>query len=420
MSDLNKQLAELRSDVRVKWTEERARRVERSLLRRRRRQRVLHATAGVMVLAALMVLGRAALRARSSESSNGIGSGIGSGEGRHVVAVRPPPASTPFAPMPVEKTVAAPLTRRLADGSVVYLLDPMSRLVELSPVAVEGVQPELSLELESGAARFEVVHNPARVFRVRSGRVLTEVLGTVFSIERRAEHSYISVERGRVRVSWPTGQTELGEGQSGTFPPEPDPEAARPLPARAAVLPTLRGAQPGEPRRPFVRTEPLLGMPRAVAPQAGSNWAALAQEGNFDSAYIALRHYGMDAVGTPAGLLLAADVARLSGHPAEAVAPLRQLLNKHPQDPRAPLAAFTLGRGLLDELGRPREAAEAFRTAQDLAPDGPLAGDALAREVEAWSRAGEAVRANERALLYLKQYPEGDRRRSVQRYGGVE
>lgn len=417
MSDLNKQLAEIRSDVQVKWTEERARRVERSLMRRRRRQRVLRAAVGVVAIVAMVVAGRAVIRARWVVAPNG--KGHGNGDSSPVIVDRRPPIA-PVAPIPVENAAVDPLIRRLADGSVVYLLDPATRLVELPSVASEGIQPDISVDLESGAARFEVVRAPSRVFRVRTGNVLTEVLGTVFSIERRAEHTYVSVERGRVRVSWPTGWTELGAGQSGTFPPEPEPETPPPLPARAAVLPPLRGAQPSEPRRSSVRTGIDLGLPRAAAPQAGSNWAALAQEGNFDSAYIALRHYGMDAVGTPAGLLLAADVARLSGHPAEAVAPLRQLLQKHPQDPRAPLAAFTLGRGLLDELGRPREAAEAFRTAQDLAPDGPLAGDALAREVEAWSRAGEAVRAHERALLYLKQYPDGDRRRSVQRYGGVE
>jgi hypothetical protein len=56
-------------------------------------------------------------------------------------------------------------------------------------------------------------------------------------------------------------------------------------------------------------------------------------------------------------------------------------------DPRAPLAAFTLGRVLLRELARPREAAAAFAQARALAPRGPFVEDALAREVEAWLQA---------------------------------
>jgi hypothetical protein len=60
---------------------------------------------------------------------------------------------------------------------------------------------------------------------------------------------------------------------------------------------------------------------------------------------------------------------------------------------------------LLDELSRPREAAEAFETAGQLG--GPLAEDALAREAEAWSSAGEPARAKAMADRYLTAYPTG-------------
>ena len=72
---------------------------------------------------------------------------------------------------------------------------------------------------------------------------------------------------------------------------------------------------------------------------------------------------------------------------------------------------------LLDELGRPREAAESFQHAQQLDPTGPLAQDALAREVEAWSRAGEPARARACAQQYLKSYPSGRRTNSVRHFG---
>jgi transmembrane sensor len=75
------------------------------------------------------------------------------------------------------------------------------------------------------------------------------------------------------------------------------------------------------------------------------------------------------------------DRARRLGRPAEAVAPLRKIVDSG--DARAPAAAFTLGRILLDELHRPADAAAAFARARELAPDGPLAADARAREREA-------------------------------------
>jgi transmembrane sensor len=118
--------------------------------------------------------------------------------------------------------------------------------------------------------------------------------------------------------------------------------------------------------------------------------------------------------------MLAADVARLSGHAGEAVTHLRAVVSRHGGDPRAPLAAFTLGRVLLDELGRPGAAAAAFADAQRLAPGGALAQDALAREIEALAKAGQTVAAHDRALLYVERYPSGRRIKSVRRYGGLE
>jgi transmembrane sensor len=102
------------------------------------------------------------------------------------------------------------------------------------------------------------------------------------------------------------------------------------------------------------------------------------------------------------------------------VEPLERAFSLHAADPRAPLAAFTLGRVLLDDLGRPREAADAFARARTVSPSGPMAQDSLAREVEAWSRAGETAIARERAAEYVRLYPDGRRLRSVLRYGGLE
>jgi transmembrane sensor len=120
----------------------------------------------------------------------------------------------------------------------------------------------------------------------------------------------------------------------------------------------------------------------------------------------------------PAELLLAADVARLSRHPEEALAPLGRILEAHAADPRAPLAAFTLGRVLLDDLGRPREAAAAFERSRALAPAAPLAEDAFARQVEALSRA-QSADARALAGAFERQYPASPRLRAVRRFGGL-
>jgi transmembrane sensor len=110
----------------------------------------------------------------------------------------------------------------------------------------------------------------------------------------------------------------------------------------------------------------------------------------------------------------------LSGHAEASVSYLRRVLREHGRSPVAPLAGFTLGRVLLERLGQPSEAAEAFALARSSAPNGSLAQDALAREVEAWSKAGKSHEAYQRAQLYVQTYPNGRRLRAVRLYGGLE
>jgi len=127
----------------------------------------------------------------------------------------------------------------------------------------------------------------------------------------------------------------------------------------------------------------------------------------------------MDAPDVEA-LMRSADEARRAGHAAQALPYLRRLLREHSADARAPLAAFTLGRILLAELDRPAEAADAFALSRRLAPGGPMASHALAREVEAAARGGDAARARRLAETYIADYPTGPHLASVRLHGGIE
>jgi transmembrane sensor len=112
--------------------------------------------------------------------------------------------------------------------------------------------------------------------------------------------------------------------------------------------------------------------------------------------------------------MLAADAARLGGAPELARRHLETLLARHAGDARAAPAAFTLGRLLVERLGQPALAAQAFARSQQLAPAGALAEDALAREVSCWLHAGQQQRAQERARTYLTRYPAGARRAAME------
>jgi transmembrane sensor len=109
-----------------------------------------------------------------------------------------------------------------------------------------------------------------------------------------------------------------------------------------------------------------------------------------------------------------AQRARAEGRVADAKAAFRELQTRYPDDPRAPLAAFELGRLELESSGNAREASASLERAARAAPDGSaLQEDALARRVDALDAAGsfEECRAARRA--YLARYPAGVHRATV-------
>jgi transmembrane sensor len=270
-------------------------------------------------------------------------------------------------------SASEPSQLRLDDGSHVTLQDHESRarVTESSP-------QQVVVTLETGGATFRVPHRPERVFLVKVGEVLIEDIGTVFRVERSDRDVVVQVIEGKVRVRAGEAVEELGGGSRGSY---------------------ALGRPAAEPAEAAVSTRQEVPKP---------TWQSVAQQGKYAGAFVMLEREGFDSVrDTPQDLLLAADVARLSGHPSQAVAPLRRLSERHAGDPRAPAAAFTLGSILLRDLKRPAEAAGAFVRAEQLAPGGNLAEDALARSAEAWLRAGDAARARAAVERYRGRYPSG-------------
>ncbi len=328
---------------------------------RQNRRALLRVAAGVALAAALVLVGWRVLRQpQAAETAHKMA------EPRPVQAQLAAAAATP-------PDIAFP------DGSRVTLGDRASR-VAVSESSAERVV----VVVDAGRATFRVKHRPERAFLVKVGDVLIEDVGTVFRVERGAEQVTLHVEEGKVRVTWQSQARELQAGAQGTFPLGP---AAQP-----SEKDQVSGAAPaGEPK-----------------PASEAGWRAAAREGRYAQAFELLEKDGFGSVREdPSDLLMAADVARLSGHPAEAVAPLRKLVRRHHGDPRGPAAAFTLGSVLLRDLGRPAEAAQAFAQAEQLAPGGNLAEDALARATEAWLRAGDRARAEATFARYSSSHPGG-------------
>ena len=292
-----------------------------------------------------------------------------------LVFMRAPHSPRSVSPEMVAIPTSVPPVQPLhfGDGSMATPLDPGAVLS-----VVHDAPDKVVLDLLRGRARFEVVSRHDRPFVIQSGSVRVSVVGTLFTVERVADRVGVSVERGTVRVDWGTGGEDLSDGHSGWYPPL----VIRTSPSVSADV------RPGPPK---------LHLPASAEAPSGT----MAPE-------------------TAETLLQAADRSRIEGRPEQGAALLRRVLREHRGDPRAPLAAFTLGRVLLMELGQPREAAAAFAEVRTLAPGTEFAEDALAREVEAWKRAGDRGSARARAQEYIRLYPEGLRAEAVKAFGGIE
>lgn len=369
-----------REDVEAQLTRLHAR------LRSRALRRVL--AGSLAAVAAAILVAVAALSARRDAVQLPVSTRDTADRPREAEAPPAPPA--PPAPTPAIEEPAAPSgVLSLGDGSVVTPLGKDSRLL-----ARAVSETDVVVAVTGSGARFDVPDRRARRFHAELGALALETHGAAFRVRVTRRQIEVVAERGEVRARAGGTRQMVAAGETRTFPVAA-PEGA----------PDERDEH-GEPDEP-------------VAPAPGSSWRDDAHRGDYAAAWLAFERAGAPLDGME-DLLLAGDVARLSGHPAAAVAQLSRAVALHPADPRAPLAAFTLGRVHLEDLGAPREAAHAFARARELSPGGPLSEDALAREVEAWSRAGETELSRAQARSYLERYPQGRRVHAVRRFGALE
>jgi transmembrane sensor len=244
-------------------------------------------------------------------------------------------------------------TLRFEDGSWIAL----SRDARITPR--ENTARAFTVELE-GHAHFDVTPGNARRWRIVAGDVSVEVVGTSFDVDNQRDHARVDVSRGVVRVRRNDETHVLRAGQSMTLD---------------RSTPVVTAEAPPEEIEPVRDEEPD---PAPRRPARRSSWQSLASAGEYDQAYEAFETTRVrpDSLG-PEDLMMLADVARLSGHPRDAVAPLERLLAVYPRDSHAALAAILLGRVEMDRLHRPDRARRAFERATELGVP-----EALRRDVE--------------------------------------
>jgi transmembrane sensor len=328
---------------------------------------------------------------------------------------------------------AGPL--RFADGRELVAMDAVTAAgefalsdgsrIQLSPGAhfepLESSGTSFSAIVTQGRADFEVRPGGPRHWVIECGLATVEVIGTSFSCDRESGRLRLVVRHGVVLVHGdrvPDRARRLLAGESLELLEEPRrPTTASDDTFAHPVLPEPTGASGS------LAAEPLAALAKGEEGRArgrmavARNWRELARRGRHGEAFSALGTEGLRRESKRLGvndLFALADVARLSGHPADAVVPLDRILTDFENDARAPLAAFALGRLELDSLGQAQAAATAFRKALTLGIPSGLREDVRARLVEAYARSGDAGATRRAADAYVDEFPNGRHLHAIQ------
>jgi transmembrane sensor len=300
----------------------------------------------------------------------------------------------------VEGSPSAPRSVTLSDGSRVEA--SAGARVE----ALASTPTELALVVRRGQARFSVTPGGPRRWSIEARGVRVEVVGTVLSVATRERSVSVAVEVGAVVVRSPLladGVTRLVAGQSLELPAaEAGPPATTPpslAPPSRAIPGAPVAASPVAPAAPRPHTAPAPQRPIPPEPSARATTRARVAASPPEARHEAARRLWAEA-----------DAARAAGDVPRATELLERLLREHPDDPRASLAAYTLGTLLDAEPGR---AARAFRQALDLGLPSVLSDTCHARLAAALYAAGDFAAVRAVAAEYRAARPHGEQRRTL-------
>jgi transmembrane sensor len=262
-----------------------------------------------------------------------------------------------------------------------------------------------------GRVVYDVAPGGPRRWTIECGLAAVEVVGTSFEIERAETRVRVAVQRGTVLVRGDTVPDRVVRLAADTS-----------IEVRAAAVPgaALPGPSASSPPEPASPGRPRIGSSSAAASSTpNARWRQLAAQGDHDKAYAELGRGGIALESRTAAvedLFSLSDVARLSGHAEAAVDPLQRIVADHANDPRAPLAALTLGRIQLRSLARPAAAARSLEQAIALGVPSGIAEEAYALLIESLSKAGDTGGVRAAYARFVARFPESRRAETLRRW----
>jgi len=294
-------------------------------------------------------------------------------------------------------TSAAHETVTLPDGSTAEIA-PRTRLTLL-----DATRSNVRIQLLQGEVSFAVTHRAEPHFVVEAWGVLASVRGTRFSVQLTPDTVppmvSVHVTDGSVQISdtWGISRASLQAGQNWS---SPVPLIA--VESDSNAEPATKAKIASEPEK-----TPRVSQPSATF--TGSN--AELSPGQTDERRSAA--VPTDGVPTAEALFAAGRAARLAHHAAEAAADFDRLRRARPNDSRAGVAAFELGRIQLRELGDPAGALEAFRFALGRARSGAYREDARAGVIEALARLGRREECGQALAAFQRESPKSIHQRRL-------
>ncbi|MBN2529539.1 MAG: FecR domain-containing protein [Deltaproteobacteria bacterium] len=321
----------------------------------------------------------------------------------------------------------------LSDGSRI-------RMNEATQLAVlNNSSTDVHLQLQRGSVLFDVVPNRDKKWTIVCDRTEIIVVGTRFKVSRSQGDVVVSVSRGAVLVKSDRidgGIRRLNAGKSLTVshhsklasPNPSSPQDLKPVknasPAPENVADTTSDEEPvspDDPKNVIAHTPVDVDVAPVPRAQPGTRviWKEHAMKGNYQDAYKELGAQGVATLSktshSPKELFALADVARLGGHPRDAVMPLEKMIRQFPENQKSGLAAYTLARLYMEQLNNPGEAAVMFEYAISLNLPAAMVETAMAKRVQAFMKIGD-VRKREAGTAYLQKYPKGRYTKRVQEW----
>jgi hypothetical protein len=320
--------------------------------------------------------------------------------------------------------IAAPpraaLPLHFSDGTIIRLdADARARVAEITGHGARVV-------VERGVAHARVVHREHAAWDITAGPFDVRVVGTAFEVgwDPAREFFTLSLEQGRVVVGGCSlvhervvvaGETFRATCKGGRIGADPTPVEGASASASDAVG-ASSGANGSAPPPPLPDANDEASPPAAprsstpsVGEPSGSRWESLLASRRYREAIDDAEAQGLPAIcdrADVAALLRLGDAARFGGRVESAAMVLRRLRERFPQDERASVAAFHLGRMAFDQSAYD-DALGWFQTYLRERPTGPLAREASGRVVEALERGGHHERARAAASRYLQDFPNG-------------